>query len=292
MTSRLALTLLFVAGCGAEGPSAIEGPVDGTWEPLVTVDWMVAPGDEQFMCAVATVPGDVLVRSFRAIAPVGTHHILGTLAAGGADGAFRCAPGTLSDVLLFASGTTAGSLELPPGVAMRIPAGAQVLVNVHLLNAHLDPLSGTSGIAVQTVPAGRVTEEAEMLLAGTSRFEIRPHSVTTATGRCQFRADATVTHLWPHMHLLGTRLRVTHHGHGGAVTLLDVPFAFDDQRHYAIEPTLVRAGERLEVTCTWNNATDRVVTFGDSTLNEMCFAGVVRYPARDEGLYCQTDDGP
>ena len=299
MRSPLALALLVVVGCAAEapgdrgraGPLAVERPADGTWEPLVTLDWTVDPGVEQFTCGVATVPKEVLARRLRAIAPMGTHHVLATLAAGGPEGTFTCAPGTLSDVLLFASGTDAGTLALPPGVAMRIPAGAQVLVNVHLLNPRADALSGTSGIEVQAVPPGDVTDEAEMILAGTTEFQIAPHSVATATGRCRFRADATVTHLWPHMHLLGTHMRVTHHGQAGDVTLLDAPYEFDDQRHYAIEPAQVREGESLSVTCTWDNTTDRVVSFGDSTLDEMCFAGVVRYPATYEGLHCQPEGG-
>jgi len=59
-----------------------------------------------------------------------------------------------------------------------------------------------------------------------------------------------------------------------------------DQLNDPITPTLVRAGERIEVTCLWHNTTDETVSYGDTSSEEMCFAGLYRYPASGRGLYC------
>ncbi len=285
------LVLALVGGC-AEGLRGNEAPTAATWQMLGAVDWTVAAGRERFICGITTVSDDVFVRRLEPIGSPGSHHVLATLAVGGEDGSFDCTAGTLSDSLLFASGVNSGPLELPEGVAMAVPAGTRVLTNAHVLNLTNAPLSGTSGVRAETVPADDVLVEAEMILAGTTRFSLPAHMESSASGRCRFREDATVTHLWPHMHLLGVHMRVTHHGRDGARILLDTPFQFDAQGHHRVGPVEVLAGDSLEVTCTWNNGSGQVVGFGDSTLDEMCFAGVVRFPAAHEGLYCEEIPSP
>ena len=47
----------------------------------------------------------------------------------------------------------------------------------------------------------------------------------------------------------------------------------------------VRAGERLDVDCTFINGTGSTVTFGDSSDQEMCFVGIYRYPATNAGVF-------
>ena len=42
----------------------------------------------------------------------------------------------------------------------------------------------------------------------------------------------------------------------------------------------------MRVDCTHRNTTDKTVTFGESTLSEMCFAGLYRYPADGSSFGC------
>jgi hypothetical protein len=282
------------AAAGADGhPTQDTVETAEQWRDLIMVDWSVAPGTERFVCALATIPEELFIQRFEPVAPSGTHHVLLTLVGpGGTDGVFDCSPGTLSDAMLFAAGIDSEGQDLPLGVAMRIPAGSQVLINIHLLNPLLTEVSGTSGIRVGVAPAVAVAQQAEMIFAGTTRFTIEPGTQESATGRCEFAKDATVLLVWPHMHTLGVHMRVVHvAGDPLAATtprviLHDAPYDFGEQRQYPIDPTLVRAGESIEVTCTWDNPGNQVVVFGDSTLEEMCFAGLVRYPANHQGLYC------
>jgi hypothetical protein len=65
---------------------------------------------------------------------------------------------------------------------------------------------------------------------------------------------------------------------------LDGPYDFTHQLLYAIEPVQLAQGDRVEVECTYVNSTDRVVGWGDSTLDEMCFASLGLYPAVDFGV--------
>jgi hypothetical protein len=48
---------------------------------------------------------------------------------------------------------------------------------------------------------------------------------------------------------------------------------------YAIEPVELKRGDPVRVHCSYDNDTGAIVTWGESSLEEMCFAGVYRYPA-------------
>ena len=51
----------------------------------------------------------------------------------------------------------------------------------------------------------------------------------------------------------------------------------------------MQAGDEIRVTCDFVNNTGSLVTFGDSSDKEMCFAGLYRYPAANAGLFQCTD---
>jgi hypothetical protein len=286
-------TLLgFLAACevvAGDGPG--QGMPDATapdeWSTLIEVDWTLEAGTEDFICALRTIESDLFIQAFRADAPPGTHHtVLTVTEPHGPDRVFPCDPGTLSDAMIFASGFGTDDLAFPDGVAIRVPAGKQLLLNLHLVNPYPTPLSGRSGTLVQTVSAEDVVDEAEVVFAGTADFSIPPNTKKSATGSCVFEQDATLLSLWPHMHQHGRHMVVEHHGDHGVSTLHDEPFSFYHQVNKRIEPMVVRAGERIDVTCSWYNTSNETVVYGDTANKEMCFAGLYRYPAFSKGLYC------
>jgi hypothetical protein len=267
-----------------------DAPHNAAWQALVSAAWSVPPGGEKFVCALATVRSDAHIAALRTIAPPGTHHSLLTVTEPVApDGTFECDGGTLSDAMLFASGIATNDLRLPPEAALHVPAGKQILLNLHLLNTTATPLEGRT--AVEMRAAAPDASVAEMVFAGTVDIAIPPGVDHAASGSCTFDEDATLFDLWPHMHRLGTRMTIVHRASSGAATVLhDAPYDVREQRHYSIVPRLVRRGERVEVTCHWKNTSTAPVTYGDSSADEMCFAGLYRYPAARSGIYCGTDE--
>ncbi len=85
-----------------------------------------------------TVPADTYVTDIVAQAPAGTHHtvlsIAGSTGTAGADGEQDCSVGTLGMVMLYASGVGTDPLNFPAGVGLKITAGTQVHLNLHLFN--------------------------------------------------------------------------------------------------------------------------------------------------------------
>ena len=86
------------------------------------------------------------------------------------------------------------------------------------------------------------------------------------------------------MHQLGVHAKLTAHGSiDGERVLHDAAYDFSHQLVYQVEPIKLAKGDKIDIECTYMNTTDRTVTWGDSTLDEMCFAGLGLYPATNRG---------
>ena len=70
--------------------------------------------------------------------------------------------------------------------------------------------------------------------------------------------------------------------------LHDGPYDFDRQTIHPIEAIELRAGDTIDIECRYDNYTDSTVRFGDSSLAEMCFLGLFRYPAAtsSRSIFC------
>jgi hypothetical protein len=61
--------------------------------------------------------------------------------------------------------------------------------------------------------------------------------------------------------------------------LFDGPYDFDSQLSYPIDRLALQAGDVIEVDCTYENTSERVLHWGQSSRDEMCNAGLTRVPA-------------
>jgi hypothetical protein len=268
-------------------PNAPDAIPPSSFNTLIERSWSIPAGQEFYRCKRMTVTEDMYIAGFRAIAPNGTHHTVLSVDTSGsaADGEFDCDAGTNAHAMLFASGVGTDDLYFPGGVAMKVTAGTQLLLNLHLYNVGETTLTGSSGTMVATIPASAVEQEAEVIFAGTFLINLRgdlpADTVQKVSGGCNFDRDQTVMTVWPHMHQLGVHMKVTHNG----TALHDKAYSFNEQVNYPITPVVVKNGDRIDVECSYINNTGQGVTFGDSSDSEMCFAGLYRYPASNAGLF-------
>ncbi|NIR37192.1 MAG: hypothetical protein GWN73_15475, partial [Actinobacteria bacterium] len=200
---------------------------------LAAGDWTMGAGQEGYRCVRETIDEPVLVHEFYPIAPEGTHHTVVTFdtTPSTPDGVTDCTATTNGPDMIYGSGVGTEPLILPEGVAVEIPAGAQVLVNLHLFNTGTEVLTGNSGIEVVTMPEALVENRAEVVLAGPADFSIPPMtSGHVVDGGCTFSGNATVFAVMPHMHQLGTAMTVE----TGGEILYEGTYSFDDQRYFDI----------------------------------------------------------
>jgi hypothetical protein len=258
---------------------------------LIGRTWSASVGENLYKCVRVTVPQDTYITNIIAQAPSGTHHsvlsIAGANGTDGADGEHDCTATNIGMLMVYASSVGTEPLALPADVGIKLSAGQQLHLNLHLFNTSDEPLTSETAIWVKTAPSAPATL-AEMVLAGPVTMEIpgngQPHSVS---GQCTATSPYTLFAVWPHMHQLGTQQKVELVRGSSATVLHDMPFDFEEQSYFMMSPMRqVARGEQIRVTCTYVNNTGTVVTYGDGADKEMCFAGLFRFPATGSNEYC------
>ncbi|MET0385841.1 MAG: hypothetical protein ABW321_07775 [Polyangiales bacterium] len=274
-----------------EVPEGFLADVDGRWKTLITGQWELASGEETYRCVRFTLPEGVSIGSMRALSPTGTHHTVLSIADEDddtADGISECEATTNGKRSLLATGVGSNPFELPAGIGMELQAGQQLLLNLHLFNVSEGTIQGTSGTLIRVMSAADIKQRAEFVLAGPVDLDLPARETSVQRGTCTLTHDATLFALFPHMHQLGIHFKaVANSSVDGTVVLHDGDYSFDSQLTYPLERRIrMQAGDTVDVECTYNNTTDKQVTWGDSSLAEMCFAGLYRYPASDTSYLC------
>lgn len=163
---------------------------------------------------------------------------------------------TTADILaVYAPGSPA--VDLPPGMAKKIPAGAQLVLQLHYTpRADRDTRDQTEVglVFANAPPAHRVVT----LQLANNEFVVpageRGHRVT-AMGTLP--RPALLLNFFPHLHLRGAAFEFELVGEGGRQeTLLRVvPYNFYWQLTYWLAaPRLLPAGARLRATATYDNS--------------------------------------
>ena len=280
MLARLPLALLaalvaVAIGCNDpknDSPAGDDDDDDGTtWAPIITGDWTLDPNSELTNDLHAIqLDRDYYIRAIRPIAPPGTHHTL-------------LAKNIVATDIIYASGLGTEEIVFPPGVALHLSAGETLYLQLHLFNVEATPLTGLSGIEILEMPAEDVLYEADVFLPGPRDLALPPSQVSTVTDTCNVTSEMNLFAVIPHMHQLGTHLRLAATVSGVTTTLHDQSYSFSNQQvaEFA-SPITVASGDSLEIECTWNNTTGATVGWGESTDTEMCFAILFRWPAQGQ----------
>jgi hypothetical protein len=251
------------------------------------------PNAESWLCSVYDLPTTeaAAVNSVQFLQNEGTHHMtLSTTAFSDTPlepGDYECADiyadtTVMEDVVMMFGnqGEAEGTLTLPEGVAANLPAGIQVMQEIHYVNPTTEEVPLYSYLNAYTIPqdevvsgiwGGSVRDENIAIPAGASQH--------TEWSRCLMSEDVEVQFLASHTHARATEFTIAPYD-GTAVG--DVFYTNDDWHDPRItqyNPGLVvPAGQGFEFTCTWDNESDAEVNYGLSATDEMCNMAVVFTP--------------
>ena len=281
--SALGVFSLLSLSCGGSS-EGVNPPVNETWSRLAEGSWALEAGSEDpRWCKKIVLQEDVYISALRPVHPAGTHHT--TLSLVQDDGKEGCAGGMFGAGLIYAAGAGTGELRMPKGVALKLPAGQAVLLNLHIYNSTPAPIAGTSGIEVIRAKREEITNEADILLSGPTNFSLPPSQQTTLKHTCAVANDQTVFTLFPHMHQLGKHIKTSVTVGGTSTVLHDGEYDFEEQYLLPVGPISFHAGDSITTECTYQNTGTTPVKFGESSDTEMCFSILFRYP-RGKSTFC------
>jgi hypothetical protein len=254
------------------------------WTTLLEERWTLPAGGEVAQwCADMVVNEDTYVAAIRPVHPRGTHH---TTLSVTAEKTPCSSAAVFANGIIYAAGVGTEALQMPEGVAFKLPAGHVLHLGLHLYNTSDEELSGVSGIEIVRADPKDVKHEAELLVAGPISLSIPPGR-HTITGQCTITEDQTIFTLFPHMHQLGVHLKTTLTLAGNPKVLHDGEYVFEEQYQLPVTPLELHVGDMVTTECTYENPTNRTVMFGEGSDTEMCFSVLFRYPATGH-TFCRS----
>ena len=286
---RILLTLLMVAGCSSSSQPAVDElpelktilepkPANG-YQIILPVVKGLQPGSDTEMCTWTnlTVDHDVDVRAVQAFQTTGGHHVvLYTTTKTQPAGTTRVCTDDDMATFRFSAGSGGegqyGKNEAPGNLVYRVPAGSQIVLNHHYINATQGVLDSQSAMNIWLADPGMTYRLSGSLAIVDTSLNIPP-GASTMDIHCTMPRDFKAWYMIPHMHAYGTRITITHATPTTSETLFDVQpwdpsFTFHppEMRKDPDAPLVLAQGDTLNVHCEWDNTTSSNMTFGI----EMC----------------------
>jgi len=195
--------------------------------------------------------------------------------------------------------------EWPQGLAQKIPADSDLIMQVHYAPLNTDQTDQSSiNIFFKDEAVDRYVQEMLMI---NFNFELPPNEITEVSTTWNISQDISLIQFLPHSHLLGKTWEIF------AITPIDndtIPLIrindwnFDWQFWYTPEYMIyLPQGTVVYASCTYDNTSDnpnnpnnppQTVSWGESTFDEMFFVPFryVVYEEGDENIYLGDGDNP
>jgi hypothetical protein len=178
------------------------------------------------------------------------------------------------------------------GLGMRIPAGAQIVLQAHYIN-----LEGTrlveDRVDVLLSSLDRIRHLGAPYVVHDADFEIPARASVRHVAECVVARDLQIGLLLGHMHEWGIRFSLERVNADGTTEMLyDEPWEASYASHppvarYGLDhPLVLPAGTRLRQTCAWMNPETEPMVFP----REMCVAYMVLFPSETgEMEFCEVE---
>lgn len=183
-----------------------------------------------------------------------------------------------------------GLIALPEGLAVRVPAGKQLVIQTHYINTTGAEQKVSDAITMHTVEPEAVKAYANYFVMVDARFEVPPQGTFTSTSTCTLTRDFDTVLLLGHMHEHGKHYKLELLDGDVAETLYERDWQPSyashppTESHSMGEPLTLRKGTRLRQTCDWDNTTADPLIFP----REMCVAFFYYFPDAGQ-IECELD---
>jgi hypothetical protein len=277
-------------GCG-QGTSctpasdlAAPASTDGFQFVLPSGAVTIQPNQEQYWCLYKTIPGNASVNAgaFQSWMSTGaSHHFITFQGSPGgmADGALQvCAIGNGKWVYATSVAGQIIELKMPDGVGLNLPAGTQLILNMHFVNPNSTPISPV--LKLNVLLAKNVQYQAATMVSFNAAINVPAAGPAgpgkqTVGGTCSAPAGSKFFALTTHTHKHATESKVNFISNGQTQTVVDTTDweSPDVGLWYAPNFLTVGAGDSFSYSCAYTNTGSTAVTVGETAaFNEMCMA--------------------
>jgi len=203
---------------------------------------------------------------------------------------YSCTPftDTFNDPPLIITQRADDRLTLPEGVAYTIEPNQMLRLELHYVNVNTTPQLAEATSTFVTMPSEEVENEADIMFLGDTAISIPAMSEATLGPsflRVPDRFDGvSYFAITGHEHQWGTDVyvEVTESEGMAGTPVYDLPFfLWDEPETITYDPPFtIPTGGGFNLTCEWNNLSNRSVSFGTSVDDEMCFIWAYYFPSR------------
>jgi hypothetical protein len=299
----LVAAVALMVGCGSDDAAPVNpGPYVPGFNPpppnpgeltfVTPVFKNLTPGTDITMCSYLDQHFDTEsdVTNFRVYQAAPGHHMVVYAAKKPQPvGSHPCTDDDMVNSRYVAAGGSDYSSEaalfvIPPGLAFRIDAGAQVMIQTHWLNATDQTYDGQGVAYLSTAPASPSKQVLGLFNILTTNIVVPAGDSATATTTCKIKHDVTLFTLTGHAHQWGKRIEIQVQDDTTTNMLWAHDWVAEFQSNppmnvYSVEqPLRLAAGQTVQLTCTWQNTTAKDIRFP----TEMCVATGFYFPGAGE----------
>ncbi|MEY3321773.1 MAG: hypothetical protein RLZZ417_1356 [Bacteroidota bacterium] len=162
------------------------------------------------------------------------------------------------------------SVVLPEGAAIKIMPNMPVDLNAHYFNKTKLTLQGENYVNFHTIPASAVKNEVKMLDLNNVNFTLPPNQRKTITKNFTFSEKTHILLLTSHNHKLGEKfvIKILGGTRNGEVIYENTDWEHPLTKLFP-NPIILNPGEGLTSEVTYNNITNRTISFGFTSEDEM-----------------------
>jgi hypothetical protein len=279
-------------GCG-QGTSCtpasdLAAPASGDGFQFVLQSGQVTiqPNQEQYWCLYKTIPGSssTNIGAFQSWMSKGaSHHFITFQGSPGgmADGALQtCAIGNGKWVYATSVAGQIIELKMPDGVGLSMPAGTQLILNMHFVNPQSTPISPV--LKLNVLLAKNVQYQAATMVSFNAGINVPPGGMQTVMGGCSAPVGSKFFAITTHTHKHATESKVNFISGGKVQNIVDTTDweSPDVGLWYAPNYLTVNSGDSFTYSCAYTNTGSTAVTVGETAaFNEMCMAIGYFFPA-------------
>jgi hypothetical protein len=191
-------------------------------------------------------------------------------------------------------GNAGDLVDLAPGLAIRIPAGKQLMIQLHYINIMGEEYPARDTMSVYFADPAKVVAYASDFVINDEKFRIEPGQKLVSTMDCVIPQDVQLSMFLGHMHEHGVQYTLEKIDEAGNVieSMYDEKWAPSFASHPPIDKFSVEAplklakGTRLRQRCEWNNTSTSPLLFP----TEMCVGFGYYFPG-DARLMCERVSG-